>query len=76
LNNKNKIINETPEVDKYCSKFKTYGDRRLGTHLLRGIEIIMDAIIEKAINEFNIDQIEYENIYNLFNERRRKFSIV
>ena len=35
----------------------------------------MDAIIETSINEFNIDQIEYENIYNLFNERRRKFSI-
>ena len=75
LNNKNKIIKEAPEVDKYCSIFKTLGDRRLGTHLLRGIEIIMDAIIETAINEFNIDQIEYENIYNLFNERRRKFSI-
>ena len=35
LNNKNKIINEASEVDKYCSIFKTYRDRRLGTHLLR-----------------------------------------
>lgn len=75
LNNKNKIVNEAPEIDKYCSIYKTLGDRRLGTHLLRGIEIIMDAIIETAINEFNIDKNEYENIYNLFDERRRKFSI-
>ena len=75
LNNKNKIINEAPEIDKYCSIYKTLGDRRLGTHLLRGIELIMDAIIETAIKEFNINQIEYENICNLFNEKRRKFSI-
>ena len=34
LNNKNKIINEAPEIDKYCSIYKTLGDRRLGTNLL------------------------------------------
>ena len=75
LNGKNKIINEVPEVDKYCSIYKTLGDRRLGTHLLKGIEIIMDAIIETAINEFNLDESAYDNIYNLFSEKRRKFSI-
>ena len=76
LNEKNKIINKVPEVDKYCSIYKTLGDRRLGSHLLKGIEIIIDAIIETAINEFNLDQSAYDNIYNLFNERRRKFSII
>ena len=73
--NKKKIINKAPEIDKYCSIYKTLGDRRLGTHLLRGIEIILDAIIETAINEYNLDQSAYDNICNLFNERRRKFSI-
>ena len=34
LNIKNKIINEVPEIDKYCSIYKTLGDRRLGAHLL------------------------------------------
>ena len=72
---KKKIINKAPEIDKYCSIYKTLGDRRLGTHLLRGIEIILDAIIETAINEYNLDQSAYDNICNLFNERRRKFSI-
>jgi len=76
LNEKNKIINKVPEVDKYCSIYKTLGDRRLGSHLLKGIEIIMDAIIETAINEFNLDQSAYDNICNLFSERRRKFSII
>jgi len=57
LNKKNKIINEASEIDKYCSIFKTLGDKRLGAHLLRGIEIIMDDIIETAINEFKLDQI-------------------
>ena len=75
LNQKNKIINEAPEVDKYCSIFKTLGDRRLGTHLLKGIEIIFEAIIECAINEFHIDEDSYNNIYNLFNDKRKEDSI-
>ena len=56
LNKKNKIINEVPEVDKFCSIYKTLGDRRLGTHLLKGLEIIIEAIVETAINEFHIDE--------------------
>ena len=73
---KNTIINKVPEVDKYCSIYKTLGDRRLGSHLLKGIEIILDAIIETAINEFNLDQSAYDDIYMLFSERRRKFSVI
>ena len=75
LNLKNKIINEAPEIDKYCSIYKTLGDRRLGTHLLKGIEIILEAIIETAFNEFHINEESYNNIYNLFNEKRKKISI-
>ena len=75
LNKKNKIINEVPEVDKFCSIYKTLGDRRLGTHLLKGLEIIIEAIIETAINEFHIDEKSYNNIYNLFNEKRKRISI-
>jgi len=56
LNKKNKIIIEVPEVDKFCSIYKTLGDRRLGTHLLKGLEIIIEAIVETAINEFHIDE--------------------
>ena len=75
LNKKNKIINEVPEVDKFCSIYKTLGDRRLGTHLLKGLEIIIEAIVETAINEFHIDEKSYNNIYNLFNEKRKRISI-
>ena len=75
LNDKNIIINEVPEIDKYCSIYETLGDRRLGTHLLKGIEIIIEAIIETAINEFHINEESYNNIYMLFNEKRRKISI-
>ena len=36
----------------------------------------MDTIIiETAINEFYLDKSAYDNIYNLFSEKRRKFSI-
>ena len=36
----------------------------------------MDTIIiETAINEFYLDKSSYDIIYNLFSEKRRKFSI-
>lgn len=28
------FVNEYPQIQKYCSVFKTLGDKRLGTHLL------------------------------------------
>ena len=76
LNKDNIIINEVQEIDKYCSIYETLGDRRLGCHLLKGIEIIIESIIELSINKFNLNEESYNNIYLLFNEKRRKNSII
>ena len=75
LNKDNIIINEVQEIDKFCSIYETLGDRRLGCHLLKGIEMIIDSIIELSINKFNLDEESYNKIYMLFNEKRRKNSI-
>ena len=76
LNKDNIIINEVQEIDKYCSIYETLGDRRLGCHLLKGIEFIIESIIELSINKFNLNDESYNNIYMLFNEKRRKNSII
>ena len=36
------LQNQVPEVDKYCGIFRTLGDRRLRTHLLCGMEKILE----------------------------------
>ena len=65
------INNEVPEVNKYCSIYETLGDRRLGTHLLKGLEILVDSITEAAIKEFNMDINSYNNIKRLFIDKGR-----
>jgi len=70
LNEENIIENEVPEIRKYCSIYETLGDRRLGTHLLKGLEMILDSITEIAINEFNMDINSYNSIKKLFKEER------
>ena len=71
LEKENIIKNEVPEISKYCSIYETLGDRRLGTHLLKGLEMLLDSITETAIKEFNMDINSYNNIKKLFKEERR-----
>lgn len=75
LNLENEIINEIPEIDKYCSIYETLGDRRLGTHLLKGLEILLESIVELAVSKYKLDEESFENIYSLFPEKRRNSSI-
>jgi len=75
LNEDNIINNEVPEIDKYCSIYETLGDRRLGSHLLKGMEMLIESIIETAIEKFNMNEESYNNIYMLFNEERRNNAI-
>ena len=72
LANEDKINNEIPEVDKYCSIYETLGDRRLGTHLLKGLQFLLDSITEAAIKEFNMDICSYNNIKKIFYAKKRK----
>ena len=75
LNKDNEIINEVPEIDKYCSIYETLGDRRLGSHLLNGIEMLIESIIETAIDKYDLNEKTINDLINLFNEERRKISI-
>jgi hypothetical protein len=45
------LENKVPEVDKYCGIFRTLGDRRLRTHLLCGIEKLLEKIAQLCINK-------------------------
>ena len=67
--NKNNIINNSAsDIDKYCSIYETISDKRLGNHLLKGIENIIQSIIEISIEEFNFDKNDLENIKNIYIE--------
>ena len=58
-----KLENQIPEVDKYCGIFRTLGDKRLRTHLLCGLEKILEVIStictsKQLINEEIINEIK------------------
>ena len=58
-----KLENQMPEVDKYCGIFRTLGDKRLRTHLLCGLEKILEVIStictsKQLINEEIINEIK------------------
>ena len=40
-----KIHNEKPYIDKYCGLFETNGERRLGEHLLKGVNILISSFL-------------------------------
>ena len=57
------LENQMPEVDKYCGIFHTLGDKRLRTHLLCGLEKILETIAtlcvsKKLINEELLNEIK------------------
>jgi len=58
-----KLENQIPEIDKYCGIFRTLGDKRLRTHLLCGLEKILEVIStictsKQLINEEIMNEIK------------------
>ncbi len=66
LNENNIIENSASDIDKYCSIYETISDKRLGNHLLKGIELIIESIIEISIEKCNFNQNDLENIKNIY----------
>ncbi len=42
---KHGLRNDVPEKEKFCALLATYGERRLGGHLLDGLSCILLAIV-------------------------------
>jgi hypothetical protein len=52
------LKDETPLIDKFCGVFETFGEKRLATHLLQGLEVLLHFIIKEAgENEDIIEQL-------------------
>jgi len=51
-----KLENQDPEIDKYCGIFHTLGDKRLRTHLLCGLEKILEIISKICIDKQLINE--------------------
>lgn len=64
-------LNEVPEVFKYCGIFKTKADKRLRTHLLGGLEIILRGLVKLGLKEGKIDQKNLEELLNIYPEARK-----
>ena len=64
------LENQIPEIDKYCSIFKTIGERRLRTHLLLGIEKILGKIANLGISKGLINKDILDEIKKIFPEKR------
>ena len=71
LNEKNIIENSASDIDKYCSIYETISDKRLGVHLLKGIEKILESIIQTSIEQFNFNQNDLDNIKKFYAENNR-----
>ena len=48
--------NQVPEIDKYYGIFRILGDKRLITHLLCGLEKIMESISKLCISKQLINE--------------------
>ena len=64
------LENQIPEIDKYCSIFRTIGERRLRTHLLLGIEKILGNISKLCISKRLVNQDVLNEIKKIFPEKR------
>ena len=64
------LENKVPEIDKYCSIFLTKGERRLRTHLLNGIDIILENISKLCISKGLFTKDNLIKIKNIFPEER------
>ena len=66
------LENQIPEIDKYCSIFQTIGERRLKTHLLLGIEKILENIAKLCVSKGVINDDILNEIKKIFPEKRAK----
>ena len=64
------LENAIPEIDKYCSIFQTCGERRLRTHLLCGIDIILEIISKLCIIKGDLNKENLNEIKNIFPQSR------
>ena len=65
-----KLENKIPEIDKYCGIFRTFGERRLRTHLLLGFDIILESIAKLCISKNSINEENLNEIKKIFPESR------
>ena len=64
------IENQIPEIDKYCGIYKTLGDKRLRTHLLCGLEKLLEIISTICISKQLINEEIMNEIKKIYPESR------
>ena len=64
------LENQVPEVDKYCGIFRTLGDKRLRTHLLCGLEKLLEIISKICVNKKLINEEILNEIKKIYPEKR------
>lgn len=65
-----KLENEVPEIDKYCGIYLTLGDKRLRTHLLCGLDRILDNITKLCVTKNLINEEQLNEIKKIYQESR------
>ena len=60
------LENQMPEVDKYCGIFHTLGDKRLRTHLLCGLEKILEKIANLCVSKQLVNEELLNEIKKIF----------
>ena len=65
-----KLENQVPEIDKYCGIFRTLGDKRLRTHLLCGLEKIIEIISTLCVKKQLINEEILNEIKKIYPESR------
>ena len=64
------LENKVPEIDKYCGIFHTLGDKRLRTHLLCGLEKILENIAKICTSKGVIKEEQLNEIKKIFPTNR------
>lgn len=62
---KHGLRNDSPDLAKVCTIFETLGEKRAGTHLLQGLNMILWAFLTRFSKETN-----WQTISELFPEDR------
>ena len=64
------LENKVPEIDKYCGIFRTLGDKRLRTHLLCGLEKILENVAKLCIKKGVLNEELLNKIKNIYPPQR------
>lgn len=68
-NKKLRLKNDLKKLKKYCSVYKVIAEKRLGCHLLPGIELILAEFIQNFLNEsFKLQNIQDTTIKSTDNK--------